>query len=350
MTTHLQRLSSKEKMQLVGNMSTMLKAGIPIMEAVGTLLDEAKGTQKVILLQLREDLDAGMSVNESFAKFPNSFDPVTTSLLEAAEEAGTLDVALEDIKENIQREMEFNDKIKSALTYPVFVMVIFVGVLLMMLTFVIPKISQVFSRLRMELPISTKILIYSSNALVNHRVAALITTAVVILLWLLLYKFKRGWLTGIMFSLPVISGLVKQIDLTRFARNMYLLLNAGMPITIALTLAQGVVAKREVRRLIAHALEVVNGGKRFSEGLTTKDKLVPGMVIKLIEVGERSGSLSESMKNISENLDYEVTKNLKNATALLEPIMLVFVGLAVGGIMMSIIGPIYGLISNVRVR
>ncbi len=343
------KITPDEKMQLLSNMGTMLAAGIPILEVVNSLLEEAKANVKKILTTLKEDLESGKVINESFSKFPRSFDKVTVNLIKAAEEAGTLEVALKDLKEGIRKEMEFNDKVKSALMYPVFVLMVFIGVMLMMLIVVIPKIAKVFTRLKADLPLPTKIMIYASDILINHWQWVLVGLGLFILIIMLLVRYQKQFLLSILHSIPLVSDLVRQIDITRFARSMALLLNSGIPIVAALELSQDVMVKKEMRQLVENARQMVMAGKRFAEGLRSKKKLVSGMTIKLIEVGERSGTLNESMKDITENLDYEVTKNLESATALLEPIMLVFVGVVVGGMMMSIIGPIYGLISTVQI-
>lgn len=341
------RISGDEKMQLMGNLATMLGAGIPILETVDSLLEESKGNQTKILTTLKNDLNEGNLIHTSFARFPKSFDKVTISLIKAAEKAGNLETVLRDIKENIRKDMEFSDKVKSAMMYPIFVLLIFVGVMVMMLVVVIPKIAQVFTRLKMDLPLATKVLIVASNALVKNPVTSLSVVGAIVAIFIALFYFKRQWLTNVIFSLPFVSGIVKQIDLARFSRSFSLLLDSGLPILVAIDLSKEVILKSDLKKLIAEAGEKVESGKQFSEGLKTKKKVMSGMVVKLIEVGERTGSLNESMKDISETLSYEVTKRLETATALLEPIMLVFVGLAVGAMMLSIIGPIYGLISSV---
>ena len=344
------RISVKEKMQLMGNLSTMLRAGIPILEVVVSLLDEAKGNLKKVLETVKEDLQAGMMLHQSFARFPNSFDKVSINLIKAAEEAGTLEVALKDAQGSLQREMEFSDKIKSAMIYPLFIVMIFLGVIIMMLVVVMPKIAQVFGRLDMKLSLMTRTMISASNLLMHHTVAVIAVTATVIFLIVLFFKLNRRFVTNLLFSLPVLSGLIRQIDLTKFSRNMALLLNSGLPIVTCLELSSEVVLKHDLQLLLKNAHQNITAGKRFSECLRSEKKLVPGMVIKLIEVGEKTGTLQQSMKDITEMLDYEVSKSLKNATAMLEPIMLVFVGVGVGGMMMAIIGPIYGMISNVNMR
>ena len=148
-------------------------------------------------------------------------------------------------------------------------------------------------------------------------------------------------------SLPVVSLLTQQIDLTRFTRSLYLLLNAGLPITVALELTQDVVIKKDISNAIKHAKNYVFSGKKLSEGFKDSKSVIPPIMIKIIEAGERSGSLDKSMLDVSEYLDYQVSNTLKTLTALIEPIMLVGVGILVGGMMMSIIAPIYQLIGQV---
>jgi type IV pilus assembly protein PilC len=344
------RISAKEKMQLMGNLSTMLRAGIPILEAVDSLLEESKGNQQKVLETMKADLQAGTLIHQSFAKYSNSFDKVTVNLIKAAEEAGTLEVALKDVQKGIRKEMEFADKVKSALMYPIFVLVIFVGMIITMLVVVMPRISQVFTRLNMDLPLVTRIMIRASDTLMDNTLLVIGITLFIIISLSVFYKYKRRFVTNLLFSLPVISGMVRQIDLTKFARSMSLLLESGLPIVSALELAEDVVVKNDLHNLLVEARQKVGAGKRFSECLRSDKKLVPGMVIKIIEVGERTGSLDQSMKDITEMLDYEVTKSLREATAMLEPIMLVFVGISIGSIMITIIGPIYGLISSVNIR
>ncbi|MBP9819300.1 type II secretion system F family protein [Candidatus Woesebacteria bacterium] len=344
------RLSGSDKITLISNLSTMLAAGIPIMEAVRSIQQESKGNQRKVLETLESDLAAGNHVHTSFAKFPKVFNKVTVNLIKASEEAGNLETTLRDIKKNIQDEMEFSDKVKSSLMYPVFVMIVFVGVFLGILVFVVPRISTVFTRLRVELPLPTRIMIAVSDLIVGNTLELGIGLAIGVIGIVYMFRNQREVLFRMLFSLPLISKLVEQIDLTRFSRSMYLLLSSGLPIATALELAKDVVSKREVRHLISHARDTVVAGQSFAEGLRSKKSGIPGMMIKLIEVGEKSGTLDKSMLEISEYLDYHVTKNLKAATAMLEPILLVLVGVGVGAMMMSIIAPIYGLIGNVGAR
>lgn len=350
MKTERMSISTNDKIMFVSNLATMLTAGIPILEAIESLLEDAKGNTKILLNTLKEDLIQGKRVYTTFIKFPKIFDKVTINIVKASEEAGTLNVTLSDIIKIIKKDTEFNDKIRSALIYPVFILAVFIGVLLMILVVVVPKISVVFKRMNVELPLPTKILIFLSDALIQHTFILILVIAGILSLLMLLYKKNKRILLSIFFSTPYISTLVREIDLTRFSRSLYMLLGAGIPITAALEFCQEVVMKKEVTKSIIHAKECVISGKKLSEGLKDNKKVFPNIMIKIVEAGEKTGSLDKSMQDCSDYLDYQVSNTLKLVTILMEPLMLVFVGVMVGGMMLAIIAPIYGLVAQVGGR
>jgi type IV pilus assembly protein PilC len=350
MNTKNVTLSGNEKITLVSNMYTMLSAGIPILETVDSLLQDSKGNQKKVLLTLREDLGQGQHMFFTFAKFPKVFDKVTVNIVKASEEAGTLDVTLKDLVQSIKREMEFNDKIKSALIYPSFILVVFLGVMTVILTVVVPKIATVFTRLNVDLPLPTQIMMFLSNALLSYPIQILLVLGLLIAALVYLYRHYKRIFINVLISLPLISKMAREIDLTRSTRSLYLLLNAGIPITSALELTEDVVIKSDIHKAIVHAKTVVFAGKKLSEGLRDNKNVIPPMMIKIVEAGERSGSLDKSLQDISEFLDYQVTNTLKTVTALVEPLLLVLIGVLVGGMMLAIIAPIYGVIGNLGAR
>ncbi|MBI2034420.1 MAG: type II secretion system F family protein [Candidatus Levybacteria bacterium] len=343
-------ISNNDRLGLISNLSTMLSAGIPILETIDSLLEDSKGNTRKVLEALKDDLSQGKHVYHAFSRFPKVFDTVTVNIIKASEEAGTLDVTLKDVKENIKKEAEFSDRVKSALVYPIIVMVVFIALLFVMLIVVIPRISSVFTKLNMELPLPTKILIFVSDALISHTALFFTIIAVFIIGLILLYRSKKDLLITILSSLPLISHLIQDIDLTRFTRSLSLLLNAGIPITSALELTQTVVVKKNVAKAIEHAKDVVSSGKKLSQGFKDAKKIFPVIMIKITEAGERSGSLDKAVLEISEYLEYQVSNTLKALTTLLEPVMLVVVGVFVGGMMLAIIAPIYGLISQIGSR
>lgn len=350
MKTYNTQISANDKIALVSNLHTMLSSGIPILETVESLLEDSKGGQKKLLEVMKADLAQGQHVYTTFQKFPKIFDPVTVNIIKASEDSGTLDTALDDLKMSIRKEIEFNDKIKSALIYPVFILIVFVLVMVVILVVVVPKIATVFTKLNVDLPLPTQIMIFLSEALLNYTIP--IIAVVTILIASVIYVFKKNRMVIIraLTSLPLISLLTQQIDLTRFTRSLYQLLTAGIPITTALELTQDVVIKKNVQNAIKHTKNVVFGGKKLSEGLRDSKKVIPPIMIKIIEAGERSGSMDKAMLDVSEYLDYQVSGTLKTLTAMIEPIMLVGVGVLIGGMMMAIIAPIYQLIGSVGAR
>ncbi len=343
-------LSASDKIALVSNLHTMLSSGIPILETVESLLEDAKGGPKKLLMEMRSDLAQGQHMYTTFQKFPKIFDPVTVNIIKASEDSGTLDTALEDLKLSIRKEIEFNDKIKSALIYPIFIVIVFILVMVVILVVVVPRIATVFLRLNVELPLPTQIMIFLSNALLTYTIPIIAVITIMIASVIFVYKQNRMAIVRALTSLPLISLLTQQIDLTRFTRSLYLLLTAGIPITTALELTQDVVIKKNIQNAIKHTKIVVFGGKKLSEGLRDSKKVIPPIMIKIIEAGERSGSLDKAMLDVSEYLDYQVSSTLKTLTALIEPIMLVGVGVLIGGMMMAIIAPIYQLIGQVGAR
>lgn len=343
-------LSSNDKIALIGNLATMLGAGIPILEAVDSLLADSKGNSKKVLDHLKADLMQGKHLYNSFGNFPQVFDSVTISLLKAAEEAGTLETTLVDLKDHIQKESEFVDKIKLALVYPVIISIVFLGVLIVILLVVVPKIASVFSRLKVQLPLPTRILISVSNLLIHQTLPLAIGMSVgLVVFWFILRQFKPFFL-NLFYSLPVVRGLVKMIDLTRFSRTLHLLLSSGIPIDSALELCKNVVMRRTTAQVIVKSREMILSGKRLADGLRSVKGVIPGIMIKLVEAGEKSGSLDKSMAELSVHLDYQVTNALRTLISILEPTMLLVVGLSVGGMMLAIIAPIYGLIGQVNAR
>ncbi|MGA2910589.1 MAG: type II secretion system F family protein [Candidatus Microgenomates bacterium] len=340
-------LSSGDKIALISNLSTMLSAGIPILDAVSNILEDSKGSTRKVLETLRDDLTEGHQVNYSLSKFPNVFDKVTVNVIKASEEAGTLDVTLKDLRDTLRKQNEFNDSIRSALLYPTFIIVVFVLVLLLNLIFVIPRIALVFNNLKVPLPLPTKILIFVSNFMTKNTIPFLLGLTAIGLFIAYLFSQRRSFLLNIFYSLPGISGLVKLIDLTRITRSLYLLLNSGLPIVASLDLVSDVVMRKETKKIIENSKQLILSGKTFSDGLRVAKNYIPSMMIKLVETGERTGTLDKSLQDISEYFDYQVTTTLKTLTALLEPIMLVTVGIVVGAMMISIIAPIYSLIANV---
>lgn len=343
-------LTSNERIGFIISLTTMLSAGITIIEALDSLLEDTKGQYRQIVQTIKDDVSQGKRLYVAFSRFPLVFNKVTVNVIKAAEEAGTLETTLSQIKENLEKEAEFNDKVKSALTYPLFIIVILIGIMTMMLTFVIPKIAEVFKRLKVTLPLPTRIMIFTSDLIMKNTIPFVITIIIIIIGLIILIKTQKKFLSNLLSSLPLVSELIKKIDLVRFTRNLSMLLNSGIMIVSALDICQELVINKKVVETIINAKASVLSGKRFAEGLRSKKPVMPNIIVRIIESGEKSGSLPKALLEASKYTDYEVSKILKTLITLLEPLMLVFVGILVGAMMISIIAPIYGLIGQVGAR
>ena len=344
------RLRSSEKLELISNLGAMLSAGIPLLESIDALLDGAKGRMKIVLVRLRKDSEAGKTIADSFAQFPNSFDSIAINLIHGGEQAGNLEEILKDLAETIRREIEFSSKVKGALAYPIFVMLIFAIIMVVILSFVIPRIAQVFLKLKVVIPLPTKILIFMSELLLGYWPWVIASLAVAIVMGVFLYKARRRQMISMLSSLPFIRPLAREIDLVRFTRSTALLLSSGIPISKTLELSRDVLVRAELVTLVEFSRQEVMQGKRLSEALKSRPGLIPQILIRMIAAGEKSGKLEQSFQESADYFDQRVTMTIKSLTTLLEPILLVVVGIAVGGIMISIIAPIYQLVGEIKVR
>ncbi len=343
-------MNPQEKLGVISSLATMLSAGIPVLEAVESLKSDSKGSSRKFLDLLEASLNEGKPISDAMAKMPRTFDPVTVNIMKAAEEAGTLDETLKDLEINLKKELAFRDQLRASMVYPAFIFVIFLGVLLLILGFVVPRVGKVFLGLRVQLPLATRVMIRASDILRhNYRLMAL-GVFVFIALVILLFHLKRRAITNALLSLPGLKTLGREIDLARFTRSMALLLKSGVPIGEALRLSKAVVTKKEMLGMVDHMINAIEQGKPLSEGLQKSRRLVPTLMYRLLETAERSGSLEASTQNLAEHFQTRVSQRLRTITTLIEPVIIVIVGLLVGGMMLSIIAPIYSLIGQVRTR
>lgn len=344
------RLRSSEKLEMISNLASMLSAGIPLLESVDALLDGAKGKLKTVLTKLRKDLEAGKTISYSLSQFPDSFDAIAVNLIHGGEQAGNLEKILKDLTETTRKDIEFSSRVKGALAYPIFVMIIFVIIMTIILSFVIPRISQVFTKLNVVIPLPTKILIFMSNILLGYWPWVISGTLALVLILTLAYRARRRQVISFFSSLPFIRTLAREIDLVRFTRSSALLLTSGIPISKALELSRDVLLRQELIDLIEFSRQEVINGKRLSEALKSRPGLIPQILIRMIAAGEKSGKLEQSFQEAADYFDQRVTATIKSLATLLEPILLVVVGIAVGGIMISIIAPIYQLVGQIKVH
>ncbi|MEO6761557.1 MAG: type II secretion system F family protein [Candidatus Saccharimonadales bacterium] len=342
------RLQAKEKLGLFTDLSTMLTAGIPLLEAIRSLEDDAKGNLAKVLSELHRSLNNGETLSLAMSRLPLAFDPVNINLVRAAENGGTLEDTLHDIVIATRKEIAFSDQLRNTMIYPIFVMVVFLGIVILMLTFVIPRVASVFSTMRVNMPWITRQMIVASNFFMSHWLVLVIGLIVIILLISWYVNTHRRQIIRLLLGLPMLRSLGTNIDLTRFTRSFGLLMRAGVPIIEALSLSEKVVQKKSIIAVIKQMQNDVNNGKPLATSLRHSKSVIPIIMSRSIETADTSGTLDETLQNLTDYFDGQVTQSLKVLSSLIEPVLLIIVGGMVGLLMITIIAPIYNMISQIN--
>ncbi len=342
------RLSTKDRLALFTDLSTMLTAGIPLLEAIESLVPDSKGPTKKILIELRNCLYNGEPLSKALAAMPKAFDAVSVNLVRSAEAGGTLETTLHDIVVATKKETAFSDQLRATMIYPIFVMVIFLGIVVLMLTFVIPRVSEVFSSLNVKMPWITKVMIKASNIFMHHWLLIVFGFIAVIIAVSLFVKTHKRFFIRIILALPMFRQLGVNIDLTRFTRSFGLLMRAGVPIVESLELSERVVQKKAIVQIIEQMKVDIAAGRPLASSLRKPRSIIPPIMSRSIKTAETSGTLNQTLQNLTEYFDDQVTESLKILSSLIEPILIILVGIMVGGLMIAIIAPIYNMISQIN--
>ncbi len=343
-------LSSKQKLSLFENLHTMLSAGIPIVESFDSIKEDMPAGHKKLMSDIQKSLTEGVSLSTALSKPKGLFDPITVNLLNSGEKSGNLVEVLEEIVIHIKREIDFSSKVKTALLYPLLVFILFIGIMVVIMTYVIPRISEVFGKLKVDIPVPTQILITASEFFNEYWIWILVATVLLIVGLVLLARFKKRFLMNMLSSMPFVSGLFLKIDISRLFRSMHVLLSSGITIDDSVEYSAQVVSNKKLIKVLKSSKNVLLEGKSLSEGLKQDHKLFGNLTLRMLQAGEISGTLENSVKRISEDYDKKVEESLKMITTILEPVMLITIAVFVGGIMLAIIAPIYQMIGNISQR
>ncbi len=336
-------------MFLVRNLSATVKAGLSIVEALDILIaDSEKASVKKVLREVQALIKNGQTLSKGFEKYANLFPPIFLGMLRAGEMSGQLDKTLVELSKYLSKEYNLRAKVKSALMYPIILLVASSGVVTLLLIFVLPRLTKAFASSGVKLPFITKVFLGLSNALTYSFILDFI--ALGFLIWFFLYF--RTTRTGkklfffIISHMPVANELIKKIALVRFARTFGNLLGSGISALEALDLSATSIGNQAYTKAIQSAAADVKNGVSLSGAISKFPKLFPRLLISLIIVGERTGSLHEILGTFADFYEEEVDNKLKDLTAILEPALLLLMGLLVGAIAVSIILPIYQLVGN----
>ncbi len=340
------RVKPKDLAIATRQMATMLSSGLPILRCLSILADQTESQAlRDVLIDVRTEVERGDSFSDALARH-REFPPLMVSMVRAGEVGGFLDGAMLQIAETIEADVKLRGRIKAALTYPIAVGVIAIVIVTAMLLFVVPVFAGMYESLGGELPLPTQVLMTISNALNNALV--LLSAAVIIVLLVVLYRRYRdapGFrqvVDPMKFRLPVFGPLFTKIALARFTRNFSTLLKAGVPIMATL----GIVGETSGNVVIARAVEGVKESVRQGSGMAkplSEHDVFPEMVVQMVAVGEDTGALDVMLGKIADFYDQEAAATTEQLMALLEPIMIIVLGILVGTMVISLYLPIFNI-------
>jgi general secretion pathway protein F len=338
-----ERIKSDEIHVVTRQLATLLGAGIPLINGLASLIEQSSNPAlKRILAQVRDAVNEGSTLTNALSQHPKLFSNIYINMVRSGEASGSLDVVLERLADFGENQKALQAKFKAALVYPIFMAFIGTGILFFLITYIVPNITRVFTDMERVLPLPTRILILASNLLRDYWwLGALLCIAVYALIRLLLARKsgRRLW-DRIKLTFPIIGSVNRKIILARFASTLGSLLKSGVPLITSLQIVSSLVNNQLIGNVIDEAIEKIEKGKSMSSALEAS-VWFPPLFLQMISVGEQSGQLEAMLDKVSSAYEREVESSIMGMTALIEPIMISAMGLAVGFVVLSILLPIF---------
>jgi len=344
----LKSVSSNDVVNFTRQLATMISAGLSLSESLNILKQQiANGQFKTIIQSVQADVSGGNSFSNALSMYPDVFDSTYVSLLMAGEASGNLDDILIRLADKLEKSRSFKSKLKGAMIYPIIVVIAMVGVMIVMVVFVIPKLTDMYESLQIELPLPTQILIWISNVVINYWIFMVIGITAIIVAFSYFKRTVTGkyTLNKVALKVPIFSKITKLGIYTEFTRTLSLLLRSGVSIVDALQIVGNSLGNVYFQEEVFEASRKVEKGIPLSEPIIASEYFPP-IVGQMIAVGERTGKIDEVLLKTSAYFESEADQAVKNLSAALEPIIMVLLGFMVGVLILSVITPIYKLTSS----
>lgn len=338
------KLSDTEKLTIIESLSIMLSAGIPILEALDSITEDAPTKKaKAVIAGLSQGISSGKSLAESMESYPDAFDTVLVNIVRSGEVSGKLDDVLSQVAENLKANIDTAGNIKSALFYPAIVIVVMVAVGFYAFAFALPKVAEIFLNLNIDLPFYSRAILEFSLFFSKYRWFFIAGFIIFLLTLIRLFQIPRVKKILFLFlvKIPTINSLIKFMDLSRLTGTISLLLKAGVPIIEVLEISQNVVFSPKLKVDVGFVKDELAKGFTLAEGMKKKPISFPSLLRRVVAVGEDTGTLDTSTASISAHYQKKFADIVKNLSVLLEPIIIVLVAVLVGAMLLSIIVPIY---------
>jgi general secretion pathway protein F len=346
----LGRIGAKDLALSSRQLATLTEAGIPLVPSLSALIEQLGNPElKKIFIQIREKVSEGSSLADALGIYPSVFPKIFVGLVRSGEMSGTLGPALGNWADLSEQQVALHQTIRAAMAYPVFMFFIGAGVIFALMAFVVPSVTQIFTEFGRALPLPTRILIFLSQFM-NRYWWALLAGSLILFFWLRNRAQRESGsliLDRLRMKIPLAGNLHKKLAISRWSRTLETLLKAGIPLFQALEISQGVIGNRIFSQAIAAARERIREGEGLTQSLR-ESGLFPPMVLEMTAVGEKSGELGKMLGKIAQAFEREVETNLRSLISLLEPMMILIMGLGVGFIAVSILLPILELSQVIR--
>jgi type II secretory pathway component PulF len=345
------KVSARELENFTRLLSSLLAAGVPLSRALQILTKEASSPAAKVKWQEIHDLVVdGMSLANAMSKSPETFPRVYVAMVEAGEAGGFLDVVLAQIAEFQAREKDLKSKVMTAMLYPCILFVLAIVVLIVLLTFFIPKFQRVFAQLHGALPLITQIIIGASHLIRSYGIFVAAGLAAAIFLartWFVSEKGRRMW-EGMVLKAPLVGALIAQFAMARFCRMLGTLIGAGVPLVNGLNVARRSIGNQILVDAVGKSIEQVQQGGRLGQSLGDCKVLFSGSTLEMISVAEESGKLDAELVRIALVTEGDLDRNLKVAVAFLEPMMLFFIAGFIGIIFIGMLLPVLTISQNIK--
>jgi type IV pilus assembly protein PilC len=344
------RVKQDQVVAMSRELAIMIETGVPIADALGLIAEHAENPAiKSTMVSTLADVSEGRSLTEAISKHPHIFHKLYVSLVASAEVGGTLHSTLKQAAEYLEMSLEMRRKVKSALTYPAVLVVAMIAVMIFMMVFLVPRFADLFTHMGTTIPVTFKIMM-AMSAFLRHAwwavLAGIAGTAVGIRAFL---RWPKGgaWLTRQILRVPILGDTVKKIVMARVLRALSTLLDSGVSMLVALDTVGQVAQNIVYEQAIMRARAQVEGGSSLTDAVNAT-KIFPGMVCQMIAVGEKSGRLTNVLMHVAVYYEREVDARLKALASIIEPVMIVLLGIMVGVIAISIFTPLYSIYDNIK--
>ncbi len=350
------RVSSKDVCRLTRQLATLLRAGMPLVPALSALTEQLKSSLKrrtkyvqsrektlaEIVEQVRDSVNAGSSLADALSQHPDVFSPLFVNMAAAGQASGTLEEILIRLADILEKRLHVASKVKSAIAYPLMMTIVATGVVVFLMSYVVPSITQIFLDMNQTLPWPTRVLISVSNSIKAYTIIAAFTCCAALVAIGALYRTKQGrfLIDHSKLNLPLFGKLILKVETARLTRTLGTLLASGIPILRALKITKGVIQNSFVASALDRVCESVSKGEALANAVRTVE-IFPPVVFHIIATGQLNGNLEEGLIHIADMYDDEVEIAAKTLTSLLEPAILLIMGMVVGFIVLAILLPIF---------